>query len=160
GDGIGDFEGAMRRLDYLAGMGVTAIWLLPFQPSPGRDNGYDITDYYGVDPRLGSVVVGDVVAVVAPGRGQRLRHHRLLRRRPAARLARRLRRVHPRGEEARHPRDDGPGRQPHLEPAPVVQGGALRPAIAVPRLVRLVEDAPARRERRHGFSRRAEGDLE
>lgn len=54
GDGVGDFEGLSRRLDYLAGLGVTCIWLQPFQPSPNRDDGYDITDYYGVDPRHGS----------------------------------------------------------------------------------------------------------
>ena len=54
GDGIGDFEGLMRRLDYLQGLGVTAIWLLPFQPSPHRDDGYDVADYYGVDPRYGT----------------------------------------------------------------------------------------------------------
>jgi maltose alpha-D-glucosyltransferase/alpha-amylase len=53
-DGIGDFQGLQRRLDYLQGLGVTAIWLLPFQPSPGRDDGYDVSDYYGVDPRYGS----------------------------------------------------------------------------------------------------------
>src|SRR5665647_1812751 len=51
GDGIGDFKGLLRRLDYLHGLGVTAIWLMPFQPSPGKDDGYDISDYYGVDPR-------------------------------------------------------------------------------------------------------------
>ena len=54
GDGVGDFEGLMRRLDYLAGIGVTAVWLAPFQPSPMRDDGYDVTDYYGVDPRYGT----------------------------------------------------------------------------------------------------------
>jgi maltose alpha-D-glucosyltransferase / alpha-amylase len=59
GDGIGDFAGAMRRLDYLQGMGVTAIWLAPFQPSPMRDHGYDISDYYGVHPRYGTL--GDFV---------------------------------------------------------------------------------------------------
>ena len=42
----------MRRLDYLHGLGITAIWLMPFQTSPGRDDGYDISDYYGVDPAL------------------------------------------------------------------------------------------------------------
>jgi len=50
GDGIGDFRGLMNRLDYLQGIGVTAIWLMPFQPSPFRDDGYDVADYYGVDP--------------------------------------------------------------------------------------------------------------
>jgi maltose alpha-D-glucosyltransferase/alpha-amylase len=58
-DGIGDFRGLLRRLDYLQGLGVTAIWLLPFQPTPGRDDGYDVSDYYGVDPRYGSL--GDFV---------------------------------------------------------------------------------------------------
>jgi maltose alpha-D-glucosyltransferase / alpha-amylase len=58
-DGIGDFQGLLRRLDYLQGLGVTAIWLLPFQPTPGRDDGYDVSDYYGVDPRYGSL--GDFV---------------------------------------------------------------------------------------------------
>ncbi len=53
-DGIGDFEGLMRRLDYLDALGVSAVWLAPFQPSPNRDNGYDVSDYYGVDPRHGS----------------------------------------------------------------------------------------------------------
>ena len=59
GDGIGDFPGLMRRLDYLQGLGVTAIWLMPFQPSPQRDDGYDVADYYGVDPRYGTL--GDFV---------------------------------------------------------------------------------------------------
>jgi maltose alpha-D-glucosyltransferase/alpha-amylase len=59
GDGIGDFQGLMRRLDYLQGMGVTAIWLMPFQPSPWKDDGYDVSDYYGVDPRFGTL--GDFV---------------------------------------------------------------------------------------------------
>src|SRR3982075_3105883 len=55
GDGVGDFKGLLRRLDYLHGLGVTAIWLMPFQPSPGKDDGYDISDYYGVDPRYGTI---------------------------------------------------------------------------------------------------------
>ena len=59
GDGIGDFKGLLRRLDYLHGLGITAIWLMPFQPSPGKDDGYDISDYYGVDPRYGTL--GDFV---------------------------------------------------------------------------------------------------
>ncbi len=59
GDGIGDFIGLTRRLDYLHGLGVTAIWLMPFQPSPQRDGGYDIADYCGVDPRYGTL--GDFV---------------------------------------------------------------------------------------------------
>jgi maltose alpha-D-glucosyltransferase / alpha-amylase len=59
GDGVGDFSGLMRRLDYLHGLGVTAIWLMPFQTSPGRDNGYDISDFYNVDSRYGTL--GDFV---------------------------------------------------------------------------------------------------
>lgn len=59
GDGIGDFIGLIERLDYLAGLGITCIWLMPFYPSPNQDNGYDITDYYSVDPRLGTL--GDFV---------------------------------------------------------------------------------------------------
>jgi len=58
-DGVGDFKGLLRRLDYLHGLGITAIWLMPFQPSPMRDDGYDISDYYGVDPRYGTL--GDFV---------------------------------------------------------------------------------------------------
>src|SRR5438067_13062160 len=58
-DGIGDFQGLMRRLDYLHGLGVTAIWLMPFQTSPRRDDGYDISDYYSVDKRYGTL--GDFV---------------------------------------------------------------------------------------------------
>ena len=59
GDGIGDLKGLMSRLDYLQGIGVTALWLMPFQPSPGRDDGYDVADYYGVNPRYGTL--GDFV---------------------------------------------------------------------------------------------------
>src|SRR5918994_1557534 len=54
GDGCGDFQGLMQRLDYLDSLGIDLIWLAPFQPSPNRDNGYDISDFYGVDPRHGS----------------------------------------------------------------------------------------------------------
>jgi maltose alpha-D-glucosyltransferase / alpha-amylase len=58
-DGIGDFEGLRRRLDYLQGLGVTCVWLQPFYPSPNRDNGYDVVDYYGVHAKHGSL--GDFV---------------------------------------------------------------------------------------------------
>jgi trehalose synthase len=60
GDGIGDFRGLTERVDYLAGIGVTCIWLMPFYPSVNRDDGYDISDYYTVDPRLGDM--GDFTA--------------------------------------------------------------------------------------------------
>src|SRR6201991_2198771 len=59
GDGVGDFRGLLNRLDYLQGLGVTAIWLMPFQPSPLKDDGYDVADYYGVHPNYGTL--GDFV---------------------------------------------------------------------------------------------------
>lgn len=59
GDGVGDFQGLLRRLDYLHGLGVTCLWLGPFQTSPMKDDGYDVADYYTVDPRYGTL--GDFV---------------------------------------------------------------------------------------------------
>ncbi len=55
GDGIGDFRGLTSKLDYLADLGVTAIWVMPFYPSPGRDDGYDIADYASVNPDYGTL---------------------------------------------------------------------------------------------------------
>ncbi len=55
GDGTGDFRGLTSRLDYLRDLGVTAIWLLPFYPSPLKDDGYDIADYYDVHPMYGTL---------------------------------------------------------------------------------------------------------
>ena len=55
GDGIGDFPGLLTRLDYLQDLGVTCIWLLPFFPSPGRDDGYDISNYVDVNPAYGTL---------------------------------------------------------------------------------------------------------
>jgi maltose alpha-D-glucosyltransferase/alpha-amylase len=55
GDGIGDFAGLMEKLDYIAELGVDTIWLLPFYPSPRRDDGYDIADYRGVHPDYGTM---------------------------------------------------------------------------------------------------------
>ena len=71
-DGIGDFTGLAQRIDYLAELGVTCLWLMPFYPTDGRDDGYDITDYYGIDPRLGTH--GDLVELVrtAKDRGMRV----------------------------------------------------------------------------------------
>ena len=54
-DGIGDFAGLTERLDYLQELGVTALWLLPFYPSPGRDDGYDIADYRRINPDFGTM---------------------------------------------------------------------------------------------------------
>ncbi|PRY50734.1 trehalose synthase [Geodermatophilus tzadiensis] len=62
GDGCGDFAGLAQRIDHLAGLGVTCLWLMPFYPTAERDDGYDITDFYGVDPRLGTH--GDLVEVI------------------------------------------------------------------------------------------------
>src|SRR5688572_17580712 len=66
GDGVGDLEGLVRRLDYLDALGVDTLWLAPFQPSPDRDDGYDISDFYGVDPRYGSS--GDFVEFMREAR--------------------------------------------------------------------------------------------
>lgn len=54
-DGIGDFHGLIQKLDYLQELGITAIWLLPFYPSPLRDDGYDIADYYNINPNYGTI---------------------------------------------------------------------------------------------------------
>jgi len=55
GDGVGDLRGVLARVDHLAELGVDAVWLSPFYPSPFADGGYDISDFTGVDPRLGTV---------------------------------------------------------------------------------------------------------
>ena len=55
GDGVGDFRGLTQRLDYLQDLGVTALWLLPFYPSPMRDDGYDIAEYTGIHPECGQL---------------------------------------------------------------------------------------------------------
>ena len=55
GDGIGDFKGLTEKLDYLRDLGVTTIWVLPFYPSPLKDDGYDIADYLGVHPDYGTM---------------------------------------------------------------------------------------------------------
>jgi trehalose synthase len=71
GDGFGDFAGLTDRVDYLESLGVTCLWLMPFYPSPNRDDGYDIEDYYSVDDRLGSL--GDFVAFVRTARDRGMR---------------------------------------------------------------------------------------
>ena len=55
GDGCGDLRGLISRLDYLSHLGITCLWLNPIHPSPLRDGGYDVADFYGVHPRLGSL---------------------------------------------------------------------------------------------------------
>jgi len=72
GDGIGDLPGLLRRLDYLARLGVTCLWLNPIHPSPRRDDGYDITDFYGIHPDIGTL--GDFAELLhqASNRGMRV----------------------------------------------------------------------------------------
>ena len=71
GDGVGDFRGLTQQIDYLAGLGVTCLWLMPFFPTPNRDDGYDITDFYTVDPRLGTL--GDFVEFMRTAKDRGLR---------------------------------------------------------------------------------------
>jgi trehalose synthase len=71
GDGVGDFSGVTERIDYLAELGITCLWLMPFYPTADRDDGYDVTDFYGVDPRLGTH--GDVVELVRTARDRGMR---------------------------------------------------------------------------------------
>jgi maltose alpha-D-glucosyltransferase/alpha-amylase len=70
-DGVGDFRGLHEKLDYIAELGVTAIWLLPFYPSPRRDDGYDIADYRGVHPEYGGLA--DVRRLIAAAHERGLR---------------------------------------------------------------------------------------
>jgi len=72
GDGAGDFAGLTRRLDYLGRLGIDCLWLNPIHPSPGRDGGYDITDYYNVHPRLGTLGDFAVFLEAADSRGIRV----------------------------------------------------------------------------------------
>ncbi len=72
GDGVGDLPGLISRLDYLARLGITCLWLNPIHPSPRRDDGYDITNFYGVHPQIGTM--GDFVELIhqANSRGIRV----------------------------------------------------------------------------------------
>src|SRR5436305_9346263 len=71
-DGIGDFRGLTQRLDYLHDLGVTAIWLLPFYPSPLKDDGYDIADYYAINPIYGTLHDFKTLLKEAHNRGLRV----------------------------------------------------------------------------------------
>src|SRR5881296_2299535 len=71
GDGIGDFPGLTQKLEYLQDLGVTAVWLLPFYPSPLRDDGYDIADYTDVNPMFGDL--GDVNQLIKSAHGLGIR---------------------------------------------------------------------------------------
>ncbi len=71
GDGTGDIRGMTERIEYLADLGVTCLWLMPFYPTARKDDGYDITDFFGVDPRLGNL--GDFVELVRTARSNGIR---------------------------------------------------------------------------------------
>jgi maltose alpha-D-glucosyltransferase / alpha-amylase len=71
-DGTGDIKGLISRLDYIRNLGADAIWLAPFQPTPNQDDGYDISDFYGVDARLGSMSDFDLLVAEAHKRGLRI----------------------------------------------------------------------------------------
>ena len=71
GDGTGDIRGMAERIEYLADLGVTCLWLMPFYPTARKDDGYDITDFFGVDPRLGTL--GDFVELVRTAKSNGLR---------------------------------------------------------------------------------------
>jgi maltose alpha-D-glucosyltransferase / alpha-amylase len=79
GDGWGDLQGLISRLDYLSRLGVTCLWLNPIHPSPWRDNGYDVADYYGVDPRLGTL--GDFARLTRQARERGIRRALMVSRR-------------------------------------------------------------------------------
>ncbi|WP_460625504.1 alpha-amylase family protein [Intrasporangium mesophilum] len=71
GDGVGDLLGMTDRIEYLADLGITCLWLMPFYPTSRMDDGYDITDFFGVDPTLGSL--GDFVELVRTARAHGIR---------------------------------------------------------------------------------------
>lgn len=72
GDGLGDLKGVTAKLDYIKELGVDYIWLTPFFVSPQKDNGYDVEDYYNIDPRYGTMEDFDELAKEAEKRGIRL----------------------------------------------------------------------------------------
>ena len=72
GDGIGDLRGIMSRLDYVAGLGVDAIWISPFFKSPQKDFGYDVSDYRDINPEYGTLADFDALIDKAHGLGLKL----------------------------------------------------------------------------------------
>jgi len=72
GDGMGDLRGVIDHLDHLAGLGVDVLWLSPVYPSPQDDNGYDISDYTGIDPMFGTLEIFDELLAAVHARGMRL----------------------------------------------------------------------------------------
>ncbi|MEU4548340.1 alpha-amylase family protein [Nonomuraea dietziae] len=71
GDGVGDFRGLTQQIDYLRSLGITCLWLMPFFPTPNKDDGYDITDFYSIDPRLGTL--GDFVEFMRTAKDRGIR---------------------------------------------------------------------------------------
>ncbi|GAA3473579.1 alpha-amylase family protein [Nonomuraea roseola] len=71
GDGVGDFRGLTQQIDYLHSLGITCLWLMPFFPTPNKDDGYDITDFYSIDPRLGTL--GDFVEFMRTAKDRGIR---------------------------------------------------------------------------------------
>ena len=69
GDGIGDLKGITEKLQYVAGLGVDAIWIAPFAKSPQKDFGYDVSDYRAVDPQFGTIEDFDALAAKAHALG-------------------------------------------------------------------------------------------
>ena len=72
GDGIGDLQGIISKLDYLEDLGIDVIWLSPIYPSPNADNGYDISDYQGIAPEYGTMEDFDELLEEVHGRGMKL----------------------------------------------------------------------------------------
>src|SRR3954447_4053456 len=72
GDGVGDLPGIRSKLPYLRDLGVDAIWLTPFYPSPDADHGYDVADYVGVDPKFGTLRDFDALVAATHELGMRL----------------------------------------------------------------------------------------
>ncbi len=71
-DGIGDFQGLIKKLDYLEDLGINTIWVLPFYPSPLKDDGYDISDYYNIHPMYGNMTDFKALVEAAHHRGLRI----------------------------------------------------------------------------------------
>ncbi|HIY51252.1 MAG TPA: glucohydrolase, partial [Candidatus Olsenella avicola] len=72
GDGLGDIRGVTARMGYLKSLGIDAIWLSPFYPSPLADGGYDVADYRNVDPRLGTLEDFDAMTAAAHEAGMKV----------------------------------------------------------------------------------------
>ena len=69
GDGVGDLRGIIEKADYIASLGVDMVWLNPFFPSPGNDNGYDVSDYCAIDPAMGTMEDFDEMVAALAQRG-------------------------------------------------------------------------------------------